>query len=65
MNIHHHISNTIVIENHGNISVGGKFIEFLQSDRYVSANATDNLSGDIFTRYHKSDPDNDSEKSLI
>ena len=64
--LNRHISNTVVKENHDKVSVGGKLlVEFLQNDRYVLVNATDKLSGGIFTRYDKSDPSNDSKKSLL
>ena len=65
-NLNCHISNTVIKENHPKLSVAGKLLlEFLENDKYVLVNATDKTTGGVFTRYDRSDPNNDAKKSLL
>ena len=64
--LNRHISNSVVKENHPKLSVAGKLLlEFLENDKYVLVNATDKTTGGVFTRYDKSDPNDDAKKSLL
>ena len=64
--LNRHLSNNIVKDNHDKNSLGGKLLsEFVSNGDYTLVNALDCVEGGPFTRYDKSDPSNDSKKSLL
>ena len=64
--LNRHISNEIINENHKKSSVAGKLLlEFVSMGDYVLVNSLDCVEGGPFTRFDRSEPTNNSKKSLL
>ena len=64
--LNRHISNSLVKENHGKSSLGGRLLmEFVTGGDYTLVNALNCVEGGPFTRYDKADENNDEKKSLL